>query len=55
MKLQVVLDEESDVVVGLFFQDSQMISTFDRFPEVILIDAIKQTTERCLLLGPKRR
>ena len=41
-----VLDEESDVVVGMFLQDPQMMTAFDRFPEVLLIDATHKPNQK---------
>ena len=48
MKLEVVL--EDGTVVGLFFQDPQMMSAFDRFPEVVLMDATYKTNNQDMAL-----
>ena len=38
LKLQVVLEEEMGTVALIFFQDPQMLASFDRFPEIILME-----------------
>ena len=44
MKMEIVL--EDNTVVGIFFQDPQMMSAFDRFPEVVLMDATYKTNNQ---------
>ena len=44
MKMEIVLEEGT--VVGVYFQDPQMMGAFDRFPKVVLIDATYKTNNQ---------
>ena len=40
------VQDEEGVVLGIFMQDNEMCSAFDRFPEVLLIDATHKTNDQ---------
>ena len=44
MKMEIVLEEGT--VVGVYFQDPQMMGAFGRFPKVVLIDATFKTNNQ---------
>ena len=44
--MELAVDPEDSTVCGIFMQDPQMVSAFDRFPEVILMDATHKTNQQ---------
>ena len=42
--------DSNDIITGIFFQDPQMESAFQRFPEVILADATHKTNDQGMVL-----
>ena len=42
--------DSSSLITGMFFQDPQMESAFQHFPEIILADATHKTSDQGLVL-----
>ncbi|CAN7982721.1 unnamed protein product [Ixodes pacificus] len=41
-----ILVDSDDVLVGLFYQDSDMKRAYENFPEVVFVDAIRKTNDK---------
>ena len=43
------VQDEDGVLMGIFFQDSEMLSAFEWFPEVLLIDGTHKTNDQACI------
>lgn len=41
-----ILVDSDDVLVGLFYQDSDMKRAYENFPEIVFVDAIHKTNDK---------
>ncbi|XP_075556315.1 uncharacterized protein LOC142588445 [Dermacentor variabilis] len=46
-----MLVDGDDVLIGLFYQDSDMKKAYENFPEIVFVDAIHKTNDKRMPLG----